>query len=792
MRYRSLIFVALCCLGGTVHAQRAPGSWNLLQQSEIGRTVKLGHASAPVQVAPVATPRLIVELWSAEDAGIVTQSYGLRRINSFVGAPTWVVLDAGTVAQAQILAASLRLDPRVRSASNDQLVSVRQDAFTPDDPYYFPNNPASGWPGQWYLNNTFVAGRDLHVVPAWNRDLTGSGVIIGFVDDGLQTGPKPPATGGPYGPPYGHPDLEDNMYASGHYDFGQNDNNPNPVSTADNHGTCVAGIAAARGGNTLGVCGVAPLAKMAMMRIDFASSQYASQIANATTYKSSGADHPVSIKNHSYGVTSSFANVQSFVDAMATSTAAGTIHIRSAGNGRNGFSEDANKYMERNTPDAITVAAMGSDGVFSSYSSFGSCVFCTAPSDSENQNTLKILTSDRTTEGLGYNGSFDTFPDTNYASTFGGTSMAAPAVAGVMALLRQQVPTATTRYAKHLLVKTCKVVDSLDATIASDGGWKTNGAGNKFNQNYGFGLVDADALTLATATYSGVTPLTTESVATTTVNGAIPDNNSTGISRTFNITSTTPLEEVIITLSITHPYRGDVEAYLTSPQGTTSRLLIQSGSDGSANITSWPCLSNAFWGENPSGTWTIKLIDTFSGDTGTWVSYAAQMRMGQLVNASKTVTGTVDLTEFVPGPDGQSVTFELTAPGSGTILDTETVALDGSGNYSFTTALSGTYDIYAKGSHWLRKVQSNVAISGSGASGVNFSLPNGDIDDDNAVTVFDYGILSDYFDKTSGDGDWNTVGANGASPAMADIDGDEAITVFDYGIISTNFDMSGD
>ena len=51
------------------------------------------------------------------------------------------------------------------------------------------------------------------------------------------------------------------------------------------------------------------------------------------------------------------------------------------------------------------------------------------------------------------------------------------------------------------------------------------------------------------------------------------------------------------------------------------------------NLT-WTLLSNAFWGENPSGKWTLKLRDTVARDTGTLVSYTAMARMGYLVNDS--------------------------------------------------------------------------------------------------------------------------------------------------------------
>ena len=57
--------------------------------------------------------------------------------------------------------------------------------------------------------------------------------------------------------------------------------------------------------------------------------------------------------------------------------------------------------------------------------------------------------------------------------------------------------------------------------------------------------------------------------------------------------------------------------------------------------------------------------------------------------------------------------------------------------------------------------------------------------------MFDYSILSTYFDRDMTQSDWTTIGSNGFAPIDADLDGDGAITVFDYNILSDNFDMNG-
>jgi len=507
----------------------------------------------------------------------------------------------------------VRPTPQMRDFVGDPTAHVRY--FVPNDPLY---------PQQWHLNN---AGAYPHanVNPAWAANLTGSGVIIGIVDDGLETF---------------HPDLAPNYVPADSWDFGQNDAIPNPVYSSDNHGTSVSGVAAARGGNALGVTGAAPEAGLAGLRIDF-NNQTAAMFANATLYHSSGTNTNISVKNHSYGIGAAFIPTTLEVAALRTSTAAGTTHCVAAGNERsyhgayyydengNGSFDpdidhavdaDSNKKHNQSISETITVAALGADGLFTWYSNWGANVFVTAPSNGALG--LGITTTDRVGAG-GYDATSD------YTNGFGGTSSASPLVAGIMALGIQANPAMDQRMAKHLLVRTSTIVHPTDATVTSDGGWKTNAAGNRFNQNYGFGLVNAGAFTTEAALWTGVSPLVTESTGTVLVNEAIigPGGNL----RNFMLHTPGQLEEVEVHLDIDHTWRGDLTAYLTSPAGTTSRLFLDNGAD-SFDLIDWTFVTNAFWGENPVGAWTIQIFDTFASlDDGWWNSFAVTARTGHLV-----------------------------------------------------------------------------------------------------------------------------------------------------------------
>ena len=209
-----------------------------------------------------------------------------------------------------------------------------------------------------------------------------------------------------------------------------------------------------------------------------------------------------------------------------------------------------------------------------------------------------------------------------------------------------QQPVLNTRMAKHLLARTSDMVDPFDASAT--GGWVINAAGFKFNQNYGFGNINADKLTTEAVKYVGVTPLVIENVPLTVVNQAIPDNNLTGISQNFNLVGlgTKLLEEVEARLIISHGWRGDLEAFLTSPAGTISRLMYRNAADSFNNID-WTFVTNAFWGENPTGQWTLSVRDVSGGFAGNWSGYSIRAKTGTLIPEPSSFMLTLGLFGFV-------------------------------------------------------------------------------------------------------------------------------------------------
>jgi len=488
----------------------------------------------------------------------------------------------------------------------------------PDGPVSFDDNydyilhlvPSDNlFTNQWHLQNTGqsggTAGVDANLTEVWD-EFTGEGVTVGVWDDGVS---------------YTHSDLDDNYDASLHIPDSGGTHDPYPSSVDSAHGTAVAGVIAAEN-NGSGTVGVAFDATIAGVDMFFDGDlSLADSMSEMDAYD---------ITNHSWGFTSPFAANLRSVDPFWTDFFAGvadavtngrgglgTIIVKSAGNGRQD-GDNANAQNWNSMPEVIAVAAASHNGEVSWYSSPGASVLISGHSNGPSGSG--IWTTDR--EGSdGYDGS-------DYTSSFGGTSSAAPLVSGVVALMLEANPDLGWRDVQTILAYTAThtgtaIGSGTNGFELFEWGWNGadnwNGGGLHFSNDYGFGLIDAHAaVRLAESWTDEQTSANWETVVADEWSGSqvITDNDPSGFSFDFTATDDVDLETVGLRVDIPGGYTGDYYITLTSPSGTTSVLAVN-GVAGDSVTDSFVFFSNAFRGEDSVGTWTVSISDRWAGDTGT-------------------------------------------------------------------------------------------------------------------------------------------------------------------------------
>ena len=466
--------------------------------------------------------------------------------------------------------------------------------LVPNDPLFFY---------EWHLRNTGqsggTVGEDANIVNAWNT-YTGSGVVIGIVDDGLQ---------------FTHTDLDDaGKYDPAlSYDFNDGDADPTPAA-GQSHGTQMAGVAAAPN-NSWGVVGAAPGATLAGLRLTAAATDDATQ-ADALSYMQDAID----IYNNSWGSADNGLlsgpgplTLAAIEDGVTNGREGlGNVFVWAAGNGA-ASGDNVNYDGYANSRYTIAVSAVDHNGRQALYSEPGAPILVAGYSSN-------FLTSQKgfagvTTTTLTGTGDLQSPPNTyDYTKSVVGTSAAAAQVSGVVALMLQANPNLTWRDVEHILV------NSASHTNPSDSGWATNFAGHDINHKFGFGAVDALAAVNLAASWTNVGPEVSLSTGLITVGEAIPDDDPTGVSSTIFVPQAIKLETVEVVLNATHTYRGDLRVVLTSPWGTES-VLSEVHNDGGDNYSSWVFTTVRDWDELTYGDWTLTVSDGYGADVGTLDSW---------------------------------------------------------------------------------------------------------------------------------------------------------------------------
>ncbi len=537
--------------------------------------------------------RFIIKYKEGADAGVANalpatvsekvrsqrMSQKAQRWSAFAGEELQFVRDT-TQSKHSVFRTDRRLSENETSrmlellAQDDEIESVEEDIMLRH--YAVPNDPQ--YSAQWHY---YESAGGLRLPAAWDT-ATGQGVTVAVLD----TGYRP------------HADLNANILPG--YDmisdtFVSNDGNgrdndardpgdwmnagecgggyPPSFRNSSWHGTHVAGTIAAVTNNNAGVAGVAYNAKILPVRVLGKCGGYTSDIADGIIWASGGTvpgvpanPNPAQVINMSLGGSGSCSSTTQNAINIARNN--GSVIVIAAGNDN----ANANNFNPGNCAGIVNVASTNRSGGKAYYSNTGTSVDVAAPGGAMNS----------ANDPNGVLSTYNTGTTTPGSDSYGysqGTSMAAPHVAGVAALIKQVKPSASPDEIEQILKSTAR---SFPATC--------NGCGT--------GIVDAAAA----------------------VQAAAGGNSGGGNSSTVNNLSATTGNWLHYTLSV--------------PAGTSSLNVAISGGTGDADLyvrrgsqptTSQfdcrPYLSgnneSCSFSNPQSGTWHISLraYSTFNGVT---------------------------------------------------------------------------------------------------------------------------------------------------------------------------------
>ena len=342
------------------------------------------------------------------------------------------------------------------------------------------------YPKQFQFNNTgqyidgqkITAGLDVNVDGVWPT-YKGNGITVAVIDDGLEAHDDLPTINANYTPIN------------------------SDVTNTSKHGIAVAGIIAAQH-NTIGVRGIAPDVDLIGENI-FRQGVTVSGYADAITAVADSGAHVIC---NSWGFV--YQDVLSTPDGykivrggdcrdLFPVLTAAINYAATSGRGGNGcivvfasgnwaqtgpLGQNSNECVTypAHLDNVIAVGAVTPNGVRSRYTNHGPKLDISAPSNDLNSSGSRRYFGVRTTDRMGESG----YSGSDYHSGFGGTSAAAPVVAGAAALILQADNTLTRQEVYDLITST--------ATDIMDTG---------FDIETGYGLLNVGA---AIASIGAITP----------------------------------------------------------------------------------------------------------------------------------------------------------------------------------------------------------------------------------------------------------------------------------------------
>ena len=334
-----------------------------------------------------------------------------------------------------------RSHPKIEYIEPNYMLQANE---TPNDPVY---------PQLYGLNNTGQTGgtvdADIDAPQAWDVFTGSSSVLIGVIDTGVD---------------YTHPDLAANIWTNpgeipannidddnnGYiddvhgYDFVNNDGDP---MDDHGHGSHCSGTIGGVGNNGIGVAGVNWNVKI--MGLKFLSASGSGSTADAVEAINYATMMHVRLTSNSWGG-GGFS--QALLDAIDDADAAGILFVCAAGNASSNTDVTPNYPSTYPSPNIVAVAATDHNDNLASFSNYGA------------------TTVDLAAPGVNI---VSTTPGNTY-STFSGTSMATPHVAGALGLVFGRFPNIAHSDAKNL------ILNFVDHKVSLAGKCVTGGRLNAF------------------------------------------------------------------------------------------------------------------------------------------------------------------------------------------------------------------------------------------------------------------------------------------------------------------------
>lgn len=183
--------------------------------------------------------------------------------------------------------------------------------------------------------------------------------------------------------------------------------------------------------------------------------------------------------------------------------------------------------------------------------------------------------------------------------------------AGIVALVLSARSDLGWRDVQHLIVRTAKTTDIKDKD------WAINGAGYHVNHKYGFGNLDAAALVNAALNHTLVpSPALTTSVQTYAGLEIPMSSSEVHLEHVLTVSESSlgqlrKLEQVQLTVRISHKERRYLTIRLVSPAGTESIVATERPNDMSQEgFMPWTFGTVRCWGESPVGKWKLIISDS--------------------------------------------------------------------------------------------------------------------------------------------------------------------------------------